>query len=67
VLEALAQRPEARVLRALAQPLGDLDFNLLSFGARVGRAEHRLEQVRVENQRLEVVAHRIDMHTDSTT
>ena len=49
------------VAQVLAQPAGDLDLDLLGLLLRVGRAQDGLEQVGVEDQRVEVVADRVDV------
>ncbi len=48
--------------RCLRSRRGDLDLDLLRLLLRVRRAEHGLEQVGVQHQRLEVVPHGIDVH-----
>ena len=47
--------------RASAGAAADLDLDLLGLLVRSGDAEHGLEQVGVEDQRVEVVADRVDM------
>ena len=62
LLEPLAELLEARVVpTCLRRRRDDLDLDLLGLLVRIGRPEHRLEQVGVEDERLEVVADRVDV------
>ena len=61
LLEPLAELLEPRIVHVLAQAARDLDLDLLGLLARVRSAEDRLEQVGVEDERLEIVANRIDV------
>ena len=61
LLEPLAELDEARIAGVLAQPVEDLDLDLLRL-LRVGIEEQVLEHVGVEHDRVEVVADRV--HVD---
>ena len=61
VLEALAQRLELRVPGVLAEAACQLDRDFLGLLFRVGVAEDCLQQLGIQNQRVEIIPHRIDM------
>ena len=62
VFQPFAEGTKARIVQVSAEPLGDSDLDLLRPLLRVCRAEHGVEHVGVEHQRLQVIAHRLDVN-----
>ena len=61
VLEPLASALNCGSPHALAQAGGELDLDLLGLLVGIRSAEHRLEQLGVQDQRVEVVADGVDV------
>ena len=59
--ESFGELPEAGVVHVFAQALGDFDLDLLGLFAGVGAVEEGFDEVGVEDDVVEVVAHGVDV------
>ena len=61
LFQPLTECTKARVVQVSTETLGDSDLDLLRFLLRIRRAEHGVQHVGVEHQRLQIVADRLDV------